>query len=321
VDRKVIFIHGLGDQQPGYSRPWQAAFNTYLDLPPESYLEVLWADLFQQALAGQLRPARLDALPPACAAAAANASPTPKHQPRSARPATRALTPAQRVTAARVTAEMTARVRERAVAQAQLEGARAPQPAGGASGLIADRLDVSAIPVVGGLLNGLEGLDQRIGEFVTYLVNPSVRAAVQQRFKDPLLTLAGSLDAISIISHSWGTVIAYDALLELQTTAPALRIADVFTLGCPLWLVQHYLQDATGRKPAAVARWTNIFARGDMIGSWVGPSFAVDKEFAVPNFGGQEPHGSYFLPGNEEVQRDLVAQLILRAAPAAIAVP
>ena len=38
----------------------------------------------------------------------------------------------------------------------------------------------------------------------------------------------------------------------------------------------------------------------------------VDKEFEVPNFGGGDAHGSYFAPGNEAVQRDIIVQTILR---------
>ena len=55
----------------------------------------------------------------------------------------------------------------------------------------------------------------------------------------------------------------------------------------------------------------NVDARGDLVGSWLSPAFAVDSDYQVPAFGPGDPHGSYFVEGNTAVQRDLVAHAIL----------
>lgn len=153
--------------------------------------------------------------------------------------------------------------------------------------------------------------DAYIGQFVLYLVNSDVRNAVKEKMKEKLRPLAGSCDNISIIPHSWGTVVAYESLLDLETEMPVLQIAHLFTLGSPLWLVQSLLEDTSGRKPSNVVNWVNIHAQGDMIGAGLTPAFQVDADYTVPDFGGGDPHGSYFVPGNVAVQRDIVAAAIL----------
>ena len=153
--------------------------------------------------------------------------------------------------------------------------------------------------------------DAYIGQFVLYLVNSDVRNAVKEKMKEKLRPLAGSCDNISIIPHSWGTVVAYESLLDLETEMPVLQIAHLFTLGSPLWLVQSLLEDTSGRKPSNVVNWVNIHAQGDMIGAGLTPAFQVDADYTVPDFGGGDPHGSYFVPGNVVVQRDIVAAAIL----------
>ena len=89
------------------------------------------------------------------------------------------------------------------------------------------------------------------------------------------------------------------------------HVANIFTLGSPLWLVQYWLQDPTGRKPSNVANWVNIQAVGDPIGAGLAPAFQVDADYAVPGMGNREPHGSYFAPGNVAVQCDTIAATIL----------
>ena len=138
-----------------------------------------------------------------------------------------------------------------------------------------------------------------------------MRTAVKEQAKAVLRPFAGGEDSVAIIAHSWGTVVAYDSLLDLQVEQPALQMADLITLGSPLWLVRRLLEDRSGRKPGQLAQWTNVHARGDLVGAWLSTGFRVDEEFEVPNFGGGDAHGSYFVEGNEAVQRDIVARAIL----------
>lgn len=150
-----------------------------------------------------------------------------------------------------------------------------------------------------------------VGEFTAYLVNRGVRDAVKNKLKEQLRPLVGQNDAISVIAHSWGTVVAYESLIDLEKELPNLKLANLFTLGSPLWAVHYLLDERSGRKPHNTNTWVNVYAQGDTIGAGLKPGFQVDKDFAVLNFGNtNNPHGSYFLTGNTAVQRDIVAKII-----------
>src|SRR5262249_18353664 len=68
------------------------------------------------------------------------------------------------------------------------------------------------------------------GEFIEYLVDRKVRNAVKEKVKEQLRPLAGRGYTISIIAHSWGTVVSYESLLDLETEAPNFKLANFFTL-------------------------------------------------------------------------------------------
>lgn len=150
-----------------------------------------------------------------------------------------------------------------------------------------------------------------IGEFLQYLVNDDIRTAVKEKVKEKLRPLAGFDGNISIIAHSWGTVVTYESLIDLQKELPNFKLTNLFTLGSPLWLVRYLLEDSSGHKPGDVANWVNIHAQGDLISNWLRPDFQVDQDYGVPDFGGSDAHNSYLLDGNVAVQRDIVAANIL----------
>lgn len=94
-----------------------------------------------------------------------------------------------------------------------------------------------------------------------YVLDPAMREQVHQR-------LERHLDAGTrvVVAHSLGTVIAYQVLC----TRPDLEV-DLITLGSPLGdadMVLGYLRppavDGHGVWPAAVRRWTNVAAEGDL---------------------------------------------------------
>ncbi len=150
-----------------------------------------------------------------------------------------------------------------------------------------------------------------IGEFSDYLASRRVRNAVKEKLKQQLRPLAGRGYAISIIAHSWGSVVAYESLIDLEVDLPNLKLANLFTLGSPLWLVHYLLDDRSGRKPHNVSKWINIHAQGDVIGAGLKPGFQVDQDSAVPNYGTpNDPHNSYFRKGNTPVLRDVLAKII-----------
>lgn len=278
MDHRIVWVHGIGPHTAGYSTAWKNVFNEYLSFPDADFVEVLWADQFNLALA---------------TVAAAAAAPGPHG----------ALTQAEQLRAATVQSglEMLLIARASAFAAAKAH-AQINAPIERA------RSQAVALPV--GATDLLALPDVYIGEFVQYLVSRRVRTAVKEKMKAQLRPLAGGDFAISVIAHSWGTVVAYDTLLDMESEQPDLRIANLFTLGSPLWLVRHLLDDSSGRKPGELTNWANVEADGDVVGSWLSPGFAVDHDYEAPDFGG-DPHGSYFVDGNTVVQRDIVAAALL----------
>lgn len=220
MDRRIVWMHGIGRHTRGYSDPWRTQFDRFLGQPRDAYPEVIWDTVFHPAA---------PAAPEGRQAAVAEAI---------------ALTPQE---------ELAAR---------------------------------------------------------EYVVSRGVRTAVKEACKRLLRPLAGQSVAVSVIAHSWGSVVAYDSLLDLSAELPDLRVANLFTLGSPLWLVRRFLEARSGRKPANLSNFVNVHARGDVVGSWLKPAFRVDKDFQVPSVGG-DAHGSYFVEGNEAVQRTIVAVDVL----------
>jgi hypothetical protein len=168
-----------------------------------------------------------------------------------------------------------------------------------------------------------------IDDFTIYMVNDSVRAEVIGCFTRVVRPLLESGAELDIISHSWGTVVAYEALRELASQGVnAGRVRNFFTVGAALSIgpVKAKLRTANkdGQRPAMVRRWVNLDARGDVVGgSLKGRPYAVDKEFLNLNpFGCTQflgifdpgcAHGSYFVSHNKPVNRDIFAAFIAQA--------
>jgi len=78
-------------------------------------------------------------------------------------------------------------------------------------------------------------------------------------------------DAVCVVSHSMGTVIAYESLWSLTHEDRRPANVDLFlTLGSPLGMkyVQKRLlgiRDGTGRYPEGVGEWVNVSAVGDLV--------------------------------------------------------
>lgn len=286
MDHRIVWIHGIGDYHAGYSAAWEAVFNPYLSFPDADFVEVLWATIFDLTVA---------------AVTAAGAAPTGPYA---------ALTRKEQLRAAEVQAELETVMAARASAFRAGQAAAAPR---GKRKLRAPvDLMQTTVPAEALQLPDWFGLPKiHIGEFVQYLVSRRIRTAVKERMKAQLRPLAGGDFAISVIAHSWGTVVAYDTLLDMESEQPDLKVANLFTLGCPLWLVRHLLDDSSGRKPGELMTWVNVEAQGDFVGAALSPGFEVDHDYEVPDFGGGDPHGSYFVAGNTAVQRDIVAQDVL----------
>ncbi len=263
TDYRIVWVHGVGDINPGYSDAWTKVFNEYLNFPDPAndFIEVYWRKVFLDKV-NELK---------------------------------------QNATALAETSQKQAEVHKELIAA--LATTQLPDLIGEWSGLIGTAQTL--------LPDWVLNPDAFVGEFVEYLVDKGIRDAVKEEMKAKLRPLAGHEYDISIIAHSWGTVVAYQSLLDLQQELPAFQLTNLFTLGSPLWLVRYLLDDSSGRKPGNVANWVNIHAQADLIASWLRPDFQVDWDYGVQSFPGSDPHDSYLAKGNVAVQRDIVAATIL----------
>jgi hypothetical protein len=169
-----------------------------------------------------------------------------------------------------------------------------------------------------------------LDDFTVYMVDSAKRAQIIKRFTDVIQPLLDAGGAIDIIAHSWGTVVAYEGLRELAESGhrPG-RVHNLFTVGAALSIgpVKQALRTANkdGRRPANVDRWINLNARGDVVGGVLkGRPYQVDHDFpsVVPFkcntlFGhAVNPacaHRSYFVDGNDAVNRDIFAAFTNRS--------
>jgi hypothetical protein len=269
---RVVFIHGIGHHEPGYSNQWRAAFNRYLALPLGQFHEVVWDDVFDE----RTRPRDLAAPP--------------------------ALTRDEQGEAERLKAELREVLQIRSDLLTDIACGNGSRDGGLPNGIV-DRAAAR------GFLDWFMNFDEYIGDFVKYLVSSDVRKAVKARLELALAPILASGHPTVLVSHSWGTVVAYDVL----STLPRGRLAHHFTLGSPLWMgpVRRKL-GFDGQRRAAGA-WINIDAKGDLIGGKLHGSYKVNHDYSVPSCGGS-PHGSYFHPENALVQRDIIARAIQEAA-------
>lgn len=165
-----------------------------------------------------------------------------------------------------------------------------------------------------------------IDDFTSYMTNDSIRAAVLARFTAVVGPLLRDGVDVDVISHSWGTVVAYEGLRQLAAGGLARPlVANFFTVGAALSIgaVKRTLRPANrdGARPAMVRRWVNLNAIGDPVGGPLqGRPYAVDDDFphlaphGCPTFLGLVSpvcaHDSYFKVGNVAVNRDVFAKFI-----------
>jgi len=275
MSHRIIWIHGIGDHRPGYSRAWSAALNQYTALSDDSFAEVCWDEVFD-AEPGT----RGDSVPE--------------------------LTPDEQADAERVRLELETILLARASALREAEAA-----ASRGDGDVISYEELVESAGSRGSLDWLWNPNEFLGDFVKYLVSRGVREAVKERAKQQLRPLLGSDTRVTVVGHSWGTVVAYDTLLDAERELPALGVANLMTMGSPLWMVRPFLTDRSGRKPGNITRWTNVHTRGDLVGSWLRPGFRVDNDQEVPGLANIGPHSSYFERHNQPVLKSIMSRWIL----------
>lgn len=153
-------------------------------------------------------------------------------------------------------------------------------------------------------------------DFVLYLTKEHLQQCIKSRLWDALIE-KDNQRPLSIISHSWGTVVSYDVLYDLLKKEKGFSLDNLFTLGSPLWLLRevdsvlslfHY---GSAQNLDNIGKWLNVYAKGDIIGDSLS-SFDVDADFEVPSLTGISPHSSYFVRKNKKVLKDIIANTLIK---------
>lgn len=166
-----------------------------------------------------------------------------------------------------------------------------------------------------------------VDDFTRYMLSETTREAILKEFFKVVVPELEAGSQVHIISHSWGTVVAYEGLRRLDGRQFAGKVNNLFTAGSALSIgtVQTNLFGRVndGRMPTCVNRIINLDAGGDVVGGPIGDEFTVDKEYLgldpigcrkIPftglAFNPACAHRSYFLPENLAVNRDIFAASI-----------
>jgi hypothetical protein len=137
----------------------------------------------------------------------------------------------------------------------------------------------------------------------------SMKGAVSGTLRPLLREGAG----VAVVAHSWGTVLAYEALHALAMELPEARVPLLVTVGSPLWIpvIRGLLRPSPSR-PRTLEWWLNLSSPGDVVGGWLYPFFPIDRDHAVPPGPGAHPHSAYFQPDNAAVWQDLLVPALQR---------
>lgn len=279
MKQHIVWVHGIGTHQPGFSKAegWQAALQEYWQSDDDQFAEVTWDPVMARA---ESHTRGLRGVP---------------------------ADPAEAAQAQALQAELERTITERqAVIEADPNRPPAAAPAGGAP----------QRATRGFFGNAVNFLNAGVGDFVRYLTNNQLREAVKDVFKGVVEPLLNEGEGIAVVSHSWGTVVAYESLHDLAAKLPDKRVAVLFTLGSPLWMppLRPFLRPASA-KPANVDRWVNITAHGDPVGGWLYTGFPTDRDFQAPGVAGVSAHSSYFTMNNAGVMQDLITHFLATPAP------
>jgi hypothetical protein len=164
-------------------------------------------------------------------------------------------------------------------------------------------------------------------DFMAYLYNDKTRLAILKRFAEVVQPLLLAGHTVDVISHSEGTIVAYEGL---RMVPPGLgAVLNLFTVGTALgyaWnplvpgsnVRDHLLPgNASGDAPSVVKAWWNVWAQGDPFASPLLPAYpGVTQDFGpMPpvGCGDNQPsciHESYFDPANTAVNQGIFAAKI-----------
>jgi predicted alpha/beta hydrolase family esterase len=147
-------------------------------------------------------------------------------------------------------------------------------------------------------------------DVVQYFFNPSLRVAIQARLGERLAEAAVAFDHTILVSHSLGSVIAYDVLRQ---RARAYGIHTWFTTGSPLAKLAQLgavTKDVGQISLGGVPAWHNLYDPSDVVASALGACFPFTvKDVIVENGGGVFNSHNYW--GNSAAA-ELVAEAVRR---------
>ena len=296
-NRSLVYVHGITDHPADYSDPWWAAMRPHLtpslaERLEEHRYEVLWS----RHVSGFR------------SVASAEASEEPDDDERR-----------------RLEAELRAALAEREAVEVErrwVEG-RSAAASGGGPGVPDPPRGVGTRAWMG--IPFVDGID----DFVKYLLVPRIRRAVQDEFISVVRPRIEAGDRVDVISHSWGTVVAYEALHRMnQGSHPSGGSASGggasggvgtwFTVGAALAIsaIARRVRPDHGGRPPAVEHWVNLDAVGDPVGGPLAAAgFGVDDDHPrLPAVGCGSSwiragcaHSSYFRAANVRVNRDIFA--------------
>jgi len=303
--RQLVYVHGICRHDAGYSDPWWQAMRAYTpSISDDRRHEVLWSDVITPP-----GPER------AASAEAAMAARLERAQP-----------PADTDEAMIAT-----EIRDALADRAQRQHVQALQGAGGAERVAAtEPVGAHAFLVMESIAPqaflGIPDMEC-INDFAKYLRDSVLRDQVIGRFNDVVRPLLAGGDLVEVISHSWGTVVAYEALRRMDagsvTELPGRAVLNFFTVGSALAIppVKRRLLPVAvdGRRPRVVRTWVNLNAHFDIVGGPLRDNpFEVDYEYlGLPPVGCSAfipnppcAHGSYFRPANLTVNRGIFGKHI-----------
>lgn len=168
-------------------------------------------------------------------------------------------------------------------------------------------------------------------DVAAYLTNFDVRSACVSRFVEVVRPLLDAGKKVSVIAHSWGCVVSYEALRYMaaglsgryMSAGSSPKVSNLITAGCPMsiGILKKMVAYEGSERPSSVRRWVNVEAKFDVVGGSLSGMYGVDAEYL-----GLEPvgcssfipepvcaHASYFRPDNVAVNRDVFAAEILSA--------
>ncbi len=110
-------------------------------------------------------------------------------------------------------------------------------------------------------------LEHKLPDLSRYYNEEDIRKELRKRLTDEILRQKEK--RIMILSHSMGTIIAYDVLRAIGNEHPRLIVDHFVTLGSPLWLphVKYKIAQESSqvRTPSVVMNWSNFADKRDPV--------------------------------------------------------